>query len=93
MANKRMDACTPRPKYGGGTWWHKVGSAVQSEDGKITIYLDSCPLPDKESGNIKIMLFEQKDRDSDKNSQEQTERKPAEKRKTNTRKDDDEIPF
>lgn len=65
MAEGRsMDACTPRPKKGGGTWWHRVGSAWVAADGKITLYLDSYPLPDKERGSAVIMLFEKREQGS-----------------------------
>jgi len=60
---KRFDACTPRPKHGGGTWWHRVGSAFENDKGQVTVYLDSVPVPDKERGNIVIMLFEPKERE------------------------------
>lgn len=91
MAYEHKDVCTPRPKHSGGTWWHKIGSATVSDDGKITVYLDSYPLPD-EKGVVKMMLFERKPRE------EQTEkpaapRSAAPARRQTTRVDDDEIPF
>ena len=87
MAGKRWDAMTPRPKYDGGTWWLRVGSAWVSEEGRTTIYLDSYPIPDKE-GVVKIMLFEPLDR---------TQPRPAPKTEAEPRnwskELDDEIPF
>lgn len=55
---KRFDCSTPRPKSDGtGSWWLRVGSAWQNDNGQITVYLDSYPIPDKD-GVVKIMLFE-----------------------------------
>lgn len=65
-SKKRFDVVTPRPKYGGGTWWHRVGNAHQNEEGRITIYLDSVPVPDPEKDNkIVMMLFEPREDDAD----------------------------
>lgn len=86
---KRMDACTPRPKYGGGTWWHRVGSAIVAEDGKITVFLESVPLPDKETGNVKIMLFEPREQQQGEERQQSTARRTSDRRSDV----DDEIPF
>jgi hypothetical protein len=69
---KRWDVFTPRPKISGtGTWWHRVGTALESDRGQITVYLDSVPLPDMESQQIKLMLFEPKDRGGDDNRKSQ----------------------
>lgn len=56
--SKRYDAITPRPKSDGtGSFWVRVGSAFQNDNGKIMVYLDAYPLPDKE-GVVKIVLSE-----------------------------------
>lgn len=88
---KRYDVCTPRPKYGeeGKSWWHRVGSAHESDKGLITIYLDSVPVPDPSKDNkIVMMLFEPKDRDSAP-QRGSPKRGAAPKRG----EEDDEIPF
>jgi hypothetical protein len=55
---KRFNVAYPRPKYNSDeSWWCRVGSARQNDNGLITIYLDSYPLPDKD-GVVKMMLFE-----------------------------------
>ena len=55
MAN-RFDVLSPRPKKGGGTFWHRVGTAWEGEKG-INIVFDSLPLPDAE-GRVSVSLFE-----------------------------------
>lgn len=69
MAN-RYDVCTPRPKKGGGTYWHKIGAAFDSDKGGFSIEFDSLPAPSAEQdrdGNIRIRIravaFPAKDRD------------------------------
>lgn len=88
---KRFDACTPRAKRDGGSWWHRVGSAFENDKGLITVYLDSYPVPDAD-GRVAIMLFEPKD-----------DNQPRQRRDNVSRPDfgsrplsedlDDEIPF
>lgn len=56
---KRYEVSTPRPKNDGGTFWLRVGSAFTNDNGLITVYLDSYPIPDRE-GKVKMMLFEPK---------------------------------
>lgn len=92
MAYEHKDACTPRPKHGGGTWWHRVGSATVSEDGKIAIYLDSYPVPD-EKGAVKIMLFDRKPREEQSGGETQRREAPRKPAPRTSRVDDDEIPF
>lgn len=81
----RYDACTPRPGKR-KTWWHRVGSAWKNAEGKITVYLDSVPLPDPETHNVKIMLFERTD-----DGEERTTRPSGGAQRRDV--DDDEIPF
>ncbi len=87
--SKRYDAVTPRPKQDGGTWWHKVGSGYEGEDGKIKVYLDSAPFPD-DKGKVMILLGESKPKQD-----HQGERERVPERKISTSRDDmnDEIPF
>ncbi len=66
---KRLDAFSPRPKQDGGTWWHKVGSAWETDKGNITVFLDSVPIPSPKPNaegfnQIVIMLFEPKSDDN-----------------------------
>lgn len=86
---RRFNAVTPRPKYGeeGAVWWHQVGNAVENDKGQISIYLDSVPVPDQESGSIKIMLFEKKSDD------EKPKPRPAATRGGRRSDMDEEIPF
>jgi hypothetical protein len=58
MAN-RFDVLSPRPKKGGGTFWHRVGTAWQGDKG-INVVFDSIPLPDAE-GRVSVSLFEPRD--------------------------------
>jgi hypothetical protein len=90
----RLDACTPRPKRDGGTWWHRVGSAWRTAEGKITVYLDSVPLPDKD-GRVAIMLFEPRDEQQQEQPQRGARRPAAGGGGARQRDglDDDEIPF
>ena len=92
---KRYDACTPRPKHGGGTWWHRVGSAVESEEGKVTIFLDSYPMVDKERGSAVIMLFEpREEREKAESQRDRAEGKSRPAAKGGKQEEmDDEIPF
>lgn len=62
MANKRYDACSPRPKKDGGTYWHKCGTAFDGDKG-MTILFDSLPLADNE-GRVVVKLFEAKPREN-----------------------------
>lgn len=62
MAGKRMECSSPRKARDGKTWWHRVGSAWISDDGMITVYLDSYPTPDEE-GKVKFSLFEPRPRE------------------------------
>ena len=55
----RFDACSPRPKKDGGTFWVRVGTAFQGERG-TQIILDALPIPDAE-GRVVISLFEPRD--------------------------------
>jgi hypothetical protein len=57
MAGKRYDIITPRPKNDGGTFWVRIGSAFMNDNGKIMLYFDALPLPDKE-GVTKAVLSE-----------------------------------
>jgi hypothetical protein len=79
---KRYDVCAPRAGKDDKTFWHRVGSAFESEKG-IGIVFDSLPIPDKD-GRVAVRLFEPREKKAD----HQNERPKA------ARDDlDDEIPF
>jgi len=98
---KRYDVVTPRPKYQQqGVWWHRVGSAFENDEGRITIYLDSVPVPDPEKENkIVMMLFEPKPKDGEETKGKKpakrgtTKGKPAIQQRSLAEELDDEIPF
>lgn len=53
----RYDICVPRPKKDGGTYWHKIGAAFDSDKGGFSLEFDSLPGPSAEQdrdGNIRI---------------------------------------
>lgn len=56
----RYDCLSPRPGREGKTYWHKVGSAFQSRDGGMQVYLDSLPIPD-DKGKVSFIIREAKD--------------------------------
>jgi hypothetical protein len=56
---QRFDVCSPRPTKDGKTYWHRVGTAFQSDKGSIGLIFDSLPLPDKD-GRVSVQLFEPK---------------------------------
>jgi hypothetical protein len=56
---QRFDVCAPRPTKDGKTFWHRVGTAFQSDKGSIGLVFDSLPLPDKD-GRVSVQLFEPK---------------------------------
>ena len=86
MAGKRYDVSTPRPKADGGTFWLRVGSAFTNENGLITVFLDSYPVPGPD-GKVKMMLFEPRD-------QQPNQQAPAQNRMNTPREVlDDDIPF
>jgi hypothetical protein len=101
VAKRKFDVCTPRPKYmeQDAVWWHRVGNAVESDKGTITIYLDSVPVPDhKKENKIIMMLFEQReenskggDRDRERNAT--TEGSSVPNRRAVRKDIDDDIPF
>lgn len=80
---QRFDVCSPRPTKDGKTYWHRVGTAFQSDKGSIGVVLDSLPLPDKE-GRVSMQLFEPKAKGD----------APARKPQTTASEDmSDEVPF
>jgi hypothetical protein len=84
--SKRYDVMAPRPgREEGKTFWHRVGTAFESEKG-IGIIFDSLPLPDKD-GRVSVRLFEPREKPETKKAAPERER-PA--RPTPI---DDEIPF
>ena len=86
--SKRFDVMSPRPgREEGKTFWHRVGTAFQSDKGGIGIYFDSLPIPDKD-GKVSVQLFEPKAKDG-------APSKPAAAapRKSVREDMDDEVPF
>lgn len=57
---KRFDVAAPRPKKDGGTFWARVGTAWQNDNGSIQVIFDALPLPDSE-GRCVVNLFEPRD--------------------------------
>lgn len=92
---KRMECSSPRQARDGKTWWHRVGSAWINDDGLVTIYLDSYPVPD-EKGVVKFSLFEPKPREATTQERAQQARgagRAAAPQATLAEDLDDEIPF
>ena len=79
---KRYDACAPRPKKDGGTFWHRVGTAWEGDKG-IQVVLDSYPLPDAE-GRCVVNLFEPRAQDGGPRSSGRVQ---------NRQELDDDVPF
>jgi hypothetical protein len=79
---QRFDVCSPRPSKDGKTFWHRVGTAFQSDKG-IGLIFDSLPLPDKD-GRVSVQLFEPK-------AKGDAPAKPADKPRREEM--DDEVPF
>lgn len=91
MAATRFDVCSPRPrKDSDKPYWHRVGSAWQSEKG-IRLTFDSLPLPDKE-GQVSVVLFEaKKDGSTAKDDMRTAHINP--RQQESKQEMDDEIPF
>lgn len=62
----RLDVLSPRPKRDDTTYWHRVGTAWQTDKG-VNITFDSLPLPDKD-GRVSVILREPLQRDTDRNA-------------------------
>lgn len=87
--SKRFDVMSPRPgREEGKTFWHRVGTAFQSDKGGIGIYFDSLPIADKD-GKVSVQLFEPKPRDGEKPAAAT----PSKSRAPAREDMDDEIPF
>jgi hypothetical protein len=106
MMGRKFNVCTPRPKYGtdGESWWHTIGNAIEKDNGSITIFLNSLPLPDaKKPESVVLMLFEKDEqRDADRESSRDKGSSSRDKSNASTRSarkpasrsaDEDEIPF
>jgi len=61
MAYIIKDICTPR-KGRDKTYWHKIGTAFVSDDGKVGLQFDSLPLVDAE-GKCSAQIFDRKEKD------------------------------
>jgi hypothetical protein len=57
----RLDACVPRKKKDGGTYWVKIGSIWTKDDGGVSMEFDALPLPD-ESGRVVVKGFVPKEK-------------------------------
>ena len=71
----RFDACSPRPKKDGGTFWVRVGTAFVGDRG-TQIILDALPIPDAE-GRVVINLFEPRESSGGGGGQRADTRRPA----------------
>lgn len=80
---QRFDVCSPRPTKDGKTYWHRVGTAFQSDKGSIGLIFDSLPLPDKD-GRVSVQLFEPKAK---------ADAPPKSADKPRREEMDDEVPF
>jgi hypothetical protein len=78
----RYDLISPRERKDGKTFWVKVGSAFERDQGGFSLVFDALPLPDKE-GNVRLLMTEPKQRQDGGNMAKM----PA------SREIDDEIPF
>lgn len=58
---KMYEMKAPRAKNDGSTYWHRVGTAWESEKG-IQLVFDSLPLPDAD-GRCAVNLYEPRERD------------------------------
>lgn len=54
MPDEYMDVISFRQR-GEKAFAHKIGSAKHGKDGKINVYLDSSPLPDKD-GRVSLVI-------------------------------------
>lgn len=90
---RRFNVATPRPKYGGGTWWHRVGKAHENDRGTITVYLDSVPVPDPEKDNKIVMTLFEEEEDGSPRRSSGSSGSSSRRQSAPEVEDDDEIPF
>jgi hypothetical protein len=89
----RYDCLSPRPGREGKTYWHKVGSAFQSRDGGMQVYLDSLPIPD-EKGKVSFIIREAKAKDDALQHVNPPQRQPQRAAYANGRDPiNDDVPF
>lgn len=62
MAYTIKDISAPRKGKDGKTYWHRIGTAFVSDDGKIGLTFDSLPIPDAE-GKCSAQIFDRRDKD------------------------------
>lgn len=55
--SKRLDICTPRKGRDDKTFWTRIGTAWQNDNGGIQLVFDALPIPDSE-GRVVANLFE-----------------------------------
>lgn len=66
---------------------HKIGSAMRKDDGSISVWLDSLPLPD-ERGTVNMVIQVPRERDSAPSRGDYADRGRASQRPL-----DDDVPF
>jgi hypothetical protein len=59
--NKRYDICTPRKGRDDKTYWTRIGTAWQNDNGGIQLVFEALPIPDSE-GRVVANLFEPRER-------------------------------
>jgi hypothetical protein len=67
----RYDLISPRERKDGKTFWVKVGSAFERDQGGFSLVFDALPLPDKE-GNVRLLMTEPKPREDARPAERQT---------------------
>ena len=87
---QRFNLCSPRPKKGGGTFWHRIGTAFPDDNGGFSLIFDSLPLQDPE-GRCIVKVFTQKDGDTPSGNRGQ--QSAPQGGYSDGGVDDDEIPF
>lgn len=66
---------------------HRIGSAMRKDDGSISVWLDSLPLPD-ERGSVNFLIQQPRERDAPQRGDGYADRGRASQRPL-----DDDIPF
>lgn len=91
--SKRFDIATPRKTRDDKTFWVKIGTAWQNDNGGIQLVFDALPIPDSE-GRCVANLFEPKARDDRERSANADRRQAREVANGgfDPRRDDD-VPF
>lgn len=56
-----LDVISFRQRGDGKPFAHRIGSAKHGKDGKLNVYLDSLPLPDKD-GRVSLLISPRQER-------------------------------